>query len=83
MFGNAAFLSSPVAADELQAADAQDNSATEASQLQRDLEERAQKDAEAMAADAMMAATTLDLTAHLDLDNGPASRTSLLMASDL
>lgn len=51
-------------------------SASRARELQRELKERAQKDAEAMASDALRAAS------ELDLDIAPAGLTSVLMASE-
>jgi hypothetical protein len=63
--------------------DAQNDKKTETSttveigQLEHELTQRARKDAEAMAADAMVAAT------DLDLDIRPAGPISLVLASDL
>lgn len=77
IFSGGAFLSPAVLAEDAKIAEKTEISATEAAQLQRDLETRAHQDAEAMATDAMLAAT------NLDLDIRPAGPISVLMAGDL
>lgn len=70
-------------ADDTDIAERPEISASEALELQRDLAERAEKDAEAMASDALIAAANLDLTAEIELENRAASHTSVLMAGEL
>lgn len=80
VFGGSAFLSPAVLAEDVpgnEKIEATAADATQATQLQRDLEQRALKDAEAMAADAMIAA------GNLDLDIREAGPISVLMASEL
>ena len=76
MFTGAALLPAAAGADEPAAAG---QPTTE--QLQQDLETRAQKDAEAMASDAMTAASDLDLDLPLEIER--VSPRALVLVSDI
>lgn len=79
MFTGSTLLSAAAMADEAAAAGSGTAPAATAQQLQQALEARVKKDAEAMASDAMTAASALDLP--LDLER--LSPRALVLVSDL
>jgi hypothetical protein len=76
-------LPSPAARAEDAILDNRAVSANRTERLHQDLEARLRKDAAAIAAGAMRAATALDLTFELDLDKRPAGPTSVLLVGEL
>jgi hypothetical protein len=61
----------------------QAQSASAAETLQRSLDARLRKDAEAMAADAMLAATHLDLPVELEFEDRQFNPLTLVLVSEL
>lgn len=80
VFAGSALLSPAVMAEDAEGAEKAALSAIETNRLQHELDARAARDAEAIAADAIFAASQLDLT--VGLDKRPVSLTSVLLVSE-